>query len=122
MPLLNHAPMPLAIGATVSPPRSTTGAFVAIRLRSAWSHRAIRFLAPPLALLVILAAGPLYHVYFDRSGLPDLDSFLRFEPPGIGEIYDDRGKVLIQLAREYRRVVSYDEVPLILRQAILAAE
>ncbi|HEV8703061.1 MAG TPA: transglycosylase domain-containing protein [Candidatus Polarisedimenticolia bacterium] len=138
MPVLNHAPMPLAkrlvdrpahtgllphygIGATVSRLRAT-GAFVAGRLRSAWSHRAVRLAAPPLALLAILAAGPLYHVYFDRSGLPDLDSFLRFEPPGIGEIYDDRGKVLIQLAREYRRVVSYDEVPLILRQAILAAE
>jgi penicillin-binding protein 1A len=138
MPLLNHAPVPLAkrladrpahpglhprdrIGATVSPLRSAS-AFVAGRLRSAWSHRAFRLVAPPLTLLVILAAGPLYHVYFDRSGLPDLDAFLRFEPLGIGEIYDDRGKVLIQLAREYRRVVTYDEVPLILRQAILAAE
>jgi membrane peptidoglycan carboxypeptidase len=30
--------------------------------------------------------------------------------------------VLIELAREYRRVVSYDEVTLILRQAILATE
>jgi len=30
--------------------------------------------------------------------------------------------VLIELAREYRRVVTYDEVPRILRQAILAAE
>ena len=90
--------------------------------RTAWSHRAVRLVAIPVALLVILAAGPLYHVYFDRSGLPDLDAFLRFEPPGIGEIHDDRGKVLIQLAREYRRVVTYDEVPPILRQAILAAE
>ena len=30
--------------------------------------------------------------------------------------------MLIALAREHRRVVSYDEMPLILRQAILAAE
>jgi penicillin-binding protein 1A len=29
---------------------------------------------------------------------------------------------VIQLAREYRRVVTYDEVPLVMRQAILAAE
>src|SRR6185295_75091 len=60
--------------------------------------------------------------YFDRQGLPDLEPFLRFEPPTTGEIYDDHGKVLIQLAREYRRIVSYDEVPVILREAILAAE
>ncbi len=78
--------------------------------------------APPLALLLLLAAVLAHRVYFDRSGLPNLESFLRFEPPRIGEIYDDRGKVLIQLAREYRRVVSYYEVPPILREAILAAE
>jgi len=82
----------------------------------------VRLLTLPLALLLFLAAGPVYHVYFDRSGLPDIESFLRFEPPTIGAIYDDRGKILIELAREYRRVVTYDEVPPILRDAILAAE
>jgi membrane peptidoglycan carboxypeptidase len=30
--------------------------------------------------------------------------------------------VLVELAREYRRVVSYDEVPPVPRDAILAAE
>ena len=30
--------------------------------------------------------------------------------------------MVIQLAREYRRVVTYDELPLVVRQAILAAE
>ncbi|MBZ5637194.1 MAG: penicillin-binding protein [Acidobacteriia bacterium] len=79
-------------------------------------------MAPPFALLLLLTAGIVHHVYFDRSGLPDLTSFLRFEPPRIGDVYDGRGKVLIELAREYRRVVSYDEVPPIVREAILAAE
>ena len=95
-------------------------------VRSGWlrraGRRAVRLAAATLVLLVLLAAGPVHHVYFDRSGLPDLESFLRFEPPTIGEIYDDRGRVLIELAREYRRVVSYDEVPPILRDAVLAAE
>jgi penicillin-binding protein 1A len=116
-----HLPPRDRIGAAVSRLRST-GALMAGRLRSAWSRRAVRFGVPPLALLLLLAAGTVHHVYFDRSGLPDLESFLRFEPPRIGEIYDDQGKVLIELAREYRRVVSYDEVPPILREAILAAE
>ena len=49
--------------------------------------------------------GLVHHVYFDRSGLPDLEPFIRFEPPTIGAVYDARGTVLIELAREYRRVV-----------------
>jgi penicillin-binding protein 1A len=82
-------------------------------------------LAVPLAVVVsvlIPTAWLVYHIYFDRGGLPDLESFIRFEPPTTGVVYDARGRVLIELAREYRRVVTYDEVPLILRQAILAAE
>jgi penicillin-binding protein 1A len=94
----------------------------AVELNARWGRAALItvpvFALPPLAL----AAGLLHHVYFDRSNLPELDAFLRFEPPTIGEIHDARGRVLIELAREYRRVVSYDELPLILRQAILAAE
>ena len=76
----------------------------------------------PAALLLLVAACLVHHVYFDRSNLPDLESFLRFEPPTTGVVRDLHGLVLIELAREYRQVVTYDEVPLIVRQAILAAE
>jgi penicillin-binding protein 1A len=98
-------------------------AFVAACLRSAWLHRIVLVVAAPLALLLLLlSAGFIHHVYFDRNGLPDIERFIHFEPPTTGKIYDAQGKVLIELAREYRRVVSYDEVPVILRQAVLAAE
>jgi penicillin-binding protein 1A len=98
-------------------------AFVAGRLRSAWLRRTVLFVGAPLALLLlIISAGLIRHVYFNRSGLPDIEPFIRFEPPTTGKVYDARGKVLIELAREYRRVVSYNEVPVILRQAVLAAE
>ncbi len=76
----------------------------------------------PVALLLSPAAGLLHHVYFERTGVPDLESFIRFELPTTGAVRDVHGMVLIELAREYRRVVAYDEVPRILRQAILAAE
>jgi Transglycosylase len=95
---------------------------VAASLTAAGWHRAVRFAALPLALLLLPAAGLAYHVFFDRSGLPDIEPFLRFEPATIGQVYDARGTVLIELAREYRRVVSYDEVPPVLRHAILSAE
>ena len=73
-----------------------------------------------LLLLPMTAIG--YHLYFDQRDLPDLERFIRFEVPTTGQVLDARGKVLIALAVEHRRVVSYDEVPVILRQAILAAE
>ena len=101
------------------------GAFVARRARLACSRPALWFTAPLLALLLLLlvpVVGLVYHIYFDRRGLPDLDPFIRFELSTIGNVYDARGRVLVELAREYRRVVSYDEVPAVLRHAILAAE
>jgi membrane carboxypeptidase/penicillin-binding protein len=75
--------------------------------------------APLLALLLLLPAGWLvHHIYFDSEpSLPDVEPFLRFELPTIGHVYDARDKVLIELAREYRRVVSYDELPPVLRHA-----
>jgi penicillin-binding protein 1A len=79
---------------------------------------------PLLALTVALfpAAWLVHRVYFDRSRLPDLGPFIRFQPPTTGVVRDAQGETLIELAREYRRVVSYDEVPPVLRDAILAAE
>ena len=76
----------------------------------------------PVALILFPAAWLVHHVFFDRTGLPDLESFIRFELPTIGVVRDANGTALIELAREYRRVVSYNDVPPILRQAILAAE
>ncbi|HMH50041.1 MAG TPA: transglycosylase domain-containing protein [Candidatus Acidoferrum sp.] len=101
------------------------GAFVARRLRCACSRPAVWITAPALALMLLLllpAGGLVYHIYFDRRGLPDLEPFIRFELSTIGNVYDVQGRVLVELAREYRRVVSYDEVPAVLRHAILAAE
>jgi penicillin-binding protein 1A len=99
------------------------GISVVGRLRIFWSRRSVRVAVATLAALVILPpAWAVYHVYFDRTRLPDLEPFLRFEPPRIGQVYDSRGKVLIELAHEYRRVVSYDEVPFVVREAVLAAE
>ena len=101
--------------------RALPAARVAPVRRPGWL-RGLRLGVAPAVLGLLLAAALAHHVYFDRRGLPDLEPFLRFEPPAIGEIYDDRGLVLIQMAREYRRVVPYEGVPAVLRDAILAAE
>src|SRR6185436_3061021 len=99
------------------------GAAAATRLRRLWSYRAVRVALPIVALLSLVPPVALiWHVYFDRSDLPELAPFILFQPPTTGEVLDAHGQVVIQLAREYRRVVTYDEVPLVMRQAILAAE
>lgn len=89
------------------------------------TRRRIVFLVSGLLLVALFlppGAWLVHHVYFDRTGVPDLTAFLRFEPPTTGVVRDAHDAVLIELAHEYRRVVTYDEVPVILRQAVLAAE
>jgi penicillin-binding protein 1A len=68
------------------------------------------------------AAGVLGYVYLNNNDLPDLESFIRFQLPTTGLVLDSEGEVLIEVAREYRRRIEYDDLPPILRQAILAAE
>lgn len=76
----------------------------------------------PLFLLLSPVGWLAHHVYLDRSDVPSLDSFMQFELPATGVVHDVNGMVLISVAHEYREFVTYDEVPVIVRQAILAAE
>jgi penicillin-binding protein 1A len=62
------------------------------------------------------------YINFNRMNLPDLDGFIRFEPPTMGHIYDAKGHVLAELGRERREITQYQGIPVVLRQAILSAE
>jgi membrane peptidoglycan carboxypeptidase len=73
-------------------------------------------------LATLLVIAEFHHVYFNRGNLPDLGPFTRFEFSTIGHVYDAGGTSLIELAREYRDIAQYDEIPPIVRDAILAAE
>ena len=70
----------------------------------------------------MFVGAALYHVYFDRTNLPDLGPFTRFEFPAIGHVYDANGQPLIELAREYRTITQYADIPPVVREAILATE
>jgi penicillin-binding protein 1A len=74
------------------------------------------------AVTAVFATAVLYHVYFDRSNLPDLEGFTRFEFPTVGGIYDANGQLLKEMATESRQITQYREIPPIVRDAILAAE
>ncbi len=97
---------------------------LAARLVATRRRRALLLglVALPFVMVFLATAWVVHHVYFDRDGLPSLESFIRFEPPTTGIVRDTHGAILVELAREYRRVVTFDEIPVILRQAILAAE
>ena len=60
------------------------------------------------------------HVYFDRTDLPDLGPFTRFEFPTIGTVYDANGQPLIELAQSTGKITQYEDIPPIVRDAILA--
>ena len=54
--------------------------------------------------------------------MPDIEPFARFEFPTIGTVYDTGGQPLIELAKEYRKIAKYEDIPPIVRDAIIAAE
>ena len=91
-----------------------------------WNTRTARrflWIAAALAAAPLLCAVlAMVYVSFNRTNLPDLDGFIRFEPPTIGHVYDANGQVLIELARERRQVIQYKDIPEVVRQAILSAE
>jgi penicillin-binding protein 1A len=72
----------------------------------------------PLAVAILTA----FYVNFNRTNLPDLDGFIRFEPPTTGHVYDANGHVLIELGRERRDLRRFEEIPDVVRGAILSAE
>jgi penicillin-binding protein 1A len=87
-----------------------------------WRRGAVRLLVGTAIVAVTLAAGAIRYIYFDRTNLPDLEAFSRFELPTIGHVYDVDGRPFIELASEYREITTYEDVPPIVRGAILAAE
>jgi penicillin-binding protein 1A len=103
-------------------------ALEACRRAGAWMHRAaprhrvLRIAAAVVALPMMGAALLMHHIKYDRADLPPIEPLVRFEPPTIGHLYDARGELILELAREYRWVVRYPEIPVTLREAVLAAE
>lgn len=90
--------------------------------RLQWNSGLAGLLVCIAAFAVVLPSAALYYLYFDRSDLPDLEGFTRFEFPTIGYIYDANGQPLKEIASESRRISRYEEIPAIVRDAILAAE
>ena len=87
-----------------------------------WRRGLVRLLVGAAVVAATLVAGAIHYIYFDRTNLPDLEAFSRFELPTIGHVYDVDGRPFIEMASEYREITAYADVPPIVRGAILAAE
>jgi penicillin-binding protein 1A len=87
-----------------------------------WQRSVIRVLIVTSVMTAAFVAVGLYHVYWDRTNLPDIGPLTRFEFPTIGHVYDTHGQPLMALAREYRRNIRYEDIPPVVRDAILSAE
>jgi penicillin-binding protein 1A len=76
-----------------------------------------------ITLTIAAVAGiGFYHIFLDRTNLPDLEPFVRFDFPTIGHVYDINGQPLIEMATEHRWISRYEDIPPVVSGAILAAE
>jgi len=78
-----------------------------------------------VALLVVVAALSgaavgLLLVY--STDLPQVDELERYRPSSITEVYDDQGRIIGSFALQRRVVVSYDDYPRVLRDALISIE
>ena len=89
-------------------------------------HPAVR--AGALVLVGVWACSSMvmgaevYRANYDHRHLPDLAAFIRFEFACVGRVNDRNGDLLMGLAREKREIVHYEDIPPIVRGAILATE
>ena len=96
---------------------------LSIRLvRPLWKRGIIYLLFFTTVITAALVALGFYHIYLDRTNLPDIGPLARFEFPTIGHVYDANDQPLAVVARQYRRITTYEDIPPIVRDAILAAE
>jgi len=94
-----------------------------IRLaRLRWKRGIVYLLVCATVIAAALVAVGFHHIYFDRTNLPDIGPFTRFEFPAIGHVYDAHDRPLVEVARQYRRITKYEDIPPIVRDAIIAAE
>jgi penicillin-binding protein 1A len=87
-----------------------------------WRKPAAGLLLFTTLITVTVVGIGFYHIFLDRSNLPDLKPFVRFDFPAIGHVYDINGQPLIEMATEHRWISRYEEIPPVVSGAILAAE
>ncbi|HWC16385.1 MAG TPA: PBP1A family penicillin-binding protein [Terriglobales bacterium] len=76
-------------------------------------------------VMVVIAAlvggfAGLFLVY--TTDLPQIDQLERYHPSATTELYDDKGREIGSFALQRRVIVAYDDIPKILRDAVISIE
>ena len=86
-----------------------------------------RRIASRAALLLLLSASAIFGVMVGlllvfSINLPQISELERYHPSTTTDLYDIHGKIFGSFALERRIVVGYDDIPPVLREAILSVE
>jgi len=73
-----------------------------------WRKPAAGLLLFTTLITVTVVGIGFYHIFLDRTNLPDLEPFVRFEFPTIGHVYDINGQPLIEMATEHYWISRYE--------------
>lgn len=92
---------------------------VTVRVNSRLLSRVV-FTLLVLASAVIGAFGGILFIY--STDLPQVEELERYRPSAITELYDDKGRTIGSFALQRRVLVAYDDIPKVLRDAIISTE
>jgi penicillin-binding protein 1A len=93
---------------------------ITLRLRG---RKVVGRVAFSLLLLGSIAVGALAGLLFvDSSDLPQIHALEDFQPDVVTELYADDGQVVGNFALQRRVLLSYEQIPPVLRDAILTTE
>ena len=78
------------------------------------------FLLLALIAAAVGASAGLFLVY--STDLPQISELEHYRPSSITELYDDQGREIGSFALQRRVIVSYDDIPTVLREAVISIE
>lgn len=94
-----------------------------IRIRKIDRRKLVRAALFVVLLGAMAVAGAVVGTYVAvRKTLPDVSVLETYEPALMTTLYGDDGKPVKEIGPERRVIVTYDQIPQVLRQAVLATE
>ena len=75
-----------------------------------------------LVLVSALVGATIGLLLVYSTDLPQVDQLEHYRPSSITELYDDQGRTIGSFALQRRVVATYDDYPLVLRQALISIE